>query len=347
MLGQTIIQPSNIICSSPGAIDLQINGALGVAFNDLSAATADRLPEICRFLWQQGVDGFLPTLVTTSLEKLQASLVIIDAAIAQQKAHPDPISATILGVHLEGPFLHPDKRGAHPQVHLLPLTIDLVKQVVGEYIPIVKLITLAPELDQSNQVIPFLVEQDIVVSIGHSTATAAQAKQAFDLGARMITHAFNAMPPLHHREPGLLGQAVLDRRVWCGAIADGVHVHPQMLDILVRLTTGDTNRLVLVSDALAPLGLPDGKYPWDTRRITVKDRTARLANGTLSGTTLPLLDCVKNMVRWGICSAPQAIAMATEAPRQVLNLKAGESPTLAWYWQSERELSWYRQSPRA
>jgi N-acetylglucosamine-6-phosphate deacetylase len=137
---------------------------------------------------------------------------------------------------------------------------------------------------------------------------------------------------------------LLDSRVWCGAIADGVHVHPQMLDMLVRLTSVDPNRLVLVSDALAPLGLPDGEYPWDTRRITVKDGTARLANGTLSGTTLPLLDCVKNMVRWGICSAPQAIAMATAAPRQVLNLTTDESPTLAWHWQSERELSWYRQS---
>ncbi len=163
----------------------------------------------------------------------------------------------------------------------------------------------------------------------------------------MITHAFNAMPPLHHREPGLLGQALLDRRVWCGAIADGVHVHPQMLDMLVRLTSGTTNRLVLVSDALAPLGLPDGEYPWDTRRITVKDGTAKLANGTLSGTTRSLLDCVKNMVRWGICTPPQAIAMATETPRQVLNLTAGESPPLAWYWQSEHELSWYRQSTLA
>ncbi len=340
-------QSPNIICSSPGAIDLQINGALGVAFNDLTAATADRLPEICRFLWQQGVDGFLPTLVTTSLKKLQASLAMIQAAIALQTAQPDPIAATILGVHLEGPFLHPDKRGAHPQEHLLPLSIDLVNQVLGEHMSIVKLITLAPELDRSGQVIPFLVEQGIVVSLGHSTATAAQAKQAFDLGARMITHAFNAMPPLHHREPGLLGQALLDRRVWCGAIADGVHVHPQMLEMLVRLTSGNPNRLVLVSDAIAPLGLPDGEYPWDTRRITVKDGTARLANGTLSGTTRSLLDCVKNMVRWGICTPVQAIAMATAAPRQVLNLTAGESPTLAWYWQSERELSWYRQSSLA
>jgi N-acetylglucosamine-6-phosphate deacetylase len=341
---------------SPGAIDLQINGALGVAFNDLNADTADLLPEICRFLWQQGIDGFLPTLVTTSLEKIQTSLAIIQAAIAQQKANLAPASAEILGVHLEGPFLHPDKRGAHPKEHLLPLNLDTMKKILGDYTSIVKLITLAPELDESGEVIPFLVDLGIVVSLGHSTATTAQAKQAFDRGATSITHAFNAMPPLHHREPGLLGQALLDPRVWCCAIADGVHVHPQMLDLLVRLTGGDRNRLVLVSDALAPLGLPDGNYPWDTRKIEVKNGTARLADGTLSGTTLPLLECVKNMVKWGICAPERAIAMATITPRQLLNFPdeplanssshqpASASQALVWHWDSARELVWQRQS---
>lgn len=346
---------------SPGAIDLQINGALGVAFNELDADTGDRLPEICRFLWQQGIDGFLPTLVTTSIDKIHTSLAIIQAAISKQQAKPDPASATILGVHLEGPFLHSDKRGAHPKEHLRHLNLDTVKQVLGDYTSTVKLITLAPELDETGRVIPFLVDRGIVVSLGHSTATTAQAKQAFDRGASAITHAFNAMPPLHHREPGLLGQALLDPRVWCGAIADGVHVHPQMLDLLVRLT-GD--RLFLVSDALAPLGLPDGNYPWDARAIEVKNGTARLADGTLSGTTLPLLECVKNMVKWGICKPDQAIAMATIAPRQVLNLPlafpvslldessanlsshlpVSASQVLVWHWRSERELVWQRQS---
>jgi N-acetylglucosamine-6-phosphate deacetylase len=342
---------SNVICYSPGAIDLQINGALGVAFNELNADTGDRLPEICRFLWQQGIDGFLPTLVTTAIDRIQSSLAIIQAAISKQQAELEPASAAILGVHLEGPFLHPDKRGAHPQEHLLPLNLDTVKQVLGDYTSIVKLITLAPELDESDRAISFLADLGIVVSLGHSTATATQAKQAFDRGARAITHAFNAMPPLHHREPGLLGQALLDPRVWCGAIADGIHVHPQMLDLLVRLTGGD--RLFLVSDALAPLGLPDGSYPWDAREIEVKNGTARLADGTLSGTTLPLLECVKNMVKWGICTPERAIAMATIAPRHVLNLPsanlsshlpASASQTLVWDWHSERELVWQRRS---
>jgi len=155
----------------------------------------------------------------------------------------------------------------------------------------------------------------------------------------MITHAFNAMPPLHHREAGLLGAAILTKGVYCGLIADGVHVHPQMVDILIRLKGRE---IVLVSDALAPLGLPDGIYPWDDRTIEVKNHTARLADGTLSGTTLSLLDCVKNLVSWGICSPVEAIALATETPRLALNLPQFPA-SLAWYWEEAAGLlTWQR-----
>jgi len=327
------------ICYSAGAVDLQINGALGVAFNELGAESAHNLPKICRFLWEHGVDSFLPTLVTTSIESVQNSLLAIQSAMNEQIAG-DPNTARILGVHLEGPFLHPDKRGAHAQEFLLPLTIEQVKYVIGEYRSTVKLITLAPELDRTGEVIPFLVEQGIMVSLGHSTATAEQAKRAFEQGARMVTHAFNAMPPLHHREPGLLGEALLDDRVWCGLIADGVHVHPKMVELVARVK----KRLFLVSDALAPLGLPAGKYPWDRREIEICDGTARLADRTLAGTTLPIWECVKNMVRWGICQPEEAIDLATNSPRQALNLPIPSgmaARSLIWYWQNG-ELKWHR-----
>ncbi len=327
------IEPK-IICYSSGGIDLQINGALGTSFNELTELNRDRLPEICQYLWQSGVDGFLPTLVTTSIQNIHSALAVIQPAMERNP----PQSAQILGVHLECCFFHPTKRGAHPQEHLLPLNLSQVQAVIGEYGSIIKLITIAPELDPTGEVIPYLVEQGIVVSLGHSTAIATQAHQAFNQGAKMITHAFNAMPALHHREPGLLGEALLRSGVWCGVIADGVHVHPQMVDLLVRLKGQE---VVLVSDALAPLGLPDGFYPWDDRQIEVKNGTARLADGTLSGTTLSLFDCVKNLVRWGICSPELAIALATESPRQVLNL-APTPKSLAWYWRSPQELAWVR-----
>ncbi|WGV24483.1 N-acetylglucosamine-6-phosphate deacetylase [Halotia branconii] len=323
---------------SLGGVDLQINGALGLAFPDLTITNSYSLEKISQFLWDAGIDGFLPTLVTTSVENIQRSLAVIADVIPDQKA-----GAKILGVHLEGPFLNYQKRGAHPAEYLLPLTIDEIKKVLGDYAHIVKVITLAPELDLTGEVIPYLRSLGITVSLGHSQATAAQAKQAFELGATMVTHAFNAMPPLHHREPGLLGAAITHPGVMCGFIADGEHVSPMMLQILLKATKG----LFLVSDALSPLGLSDGVYPWDSRQIEVKNGTARLPDGTLSGTTWPLLVGVQNLVKWGICDVENAIALATNAPRQAINLPgiAPNQPAnlLRWHWdENTLQLSWQR-----
>ena len=325
---------------SLGGIDLQINGGLGLAFPDLEREHLPQLQKICDYLWQQGIDGFLPTIVTTSVEKIERSLSVIAQFITIQSQ-----GAKVLGVHLEGPFLNPQKRGAHPEKHLLPLTIDHVKQVLGNNSKLVKLITLAPELDPTGETISYLRSLDIIVSLGHSLATDVEAKQAFAQGASMVTHAFNAMPPLHHRQPGLLGEAIINADVYCGFIADGQHVSPTMLKLLLRASNYDKG--ILVSDALAPIGLPDGIYPWDERQINVKNGTARLFNGTLAGTTFPLLVGVENLVQWEICPVEQAISMATESPRKALHLP-GISPgqpanLLRWRWHKQQsKLTWQR-----
>ena len=323
---------------SLGGVDLQINGGLGLAFPELTVKSSYMLPKISSFLWEAGVDGYLPTLVTTSIENIQRSLAIL----ANYTPNPDT-SAQILGVHLEGPFLNYYKRGAHPAEYLLPLTLDQVERVLGDYAHLVKVITLAPELDSTGKVIPYLRSLGITVSLGHSQATAAEAQAAFAQGATMITHAFNAMPPLHHREPGLLGAAMNDPHVFCAFIADGQHVDPMILKILLRASAG----LFIVSDALAPLGLPDGIYPWDNRQIEVINGTARLQDGTLTGTTLPLLVGVQNLVKWGICDVETAISLATDAPRQAINLPvfAPNQPAhlLRWKWDEvSKELTWKR-----
>lgn len=343
-----------------GGIDLQINGGLGLAFPDLSSADSDQLRDICQYLWQQGVDAFLPTIVTTSVEKIQQALAVIsdfmlppliNRSFSEEglggvlSNHQEGV-AQILGVHLEGPFLNLQKRGAHPAEYLLPLTIENVKQVLGDYAHVVKVMTLAPELDATDEVIPYLHSLGITVSLGHSQATAMQAEKAFKLGASMVTHAFNAMPSLHHREPGLLGAALINKNVYCGLIADGQHICPTMIQLLLRAGNYEQG-LFLVSDALAPIGLPDGIYPWDTRQIEVINGTARLADGTLSGTTLPLLVGVQNLVKWGVCGVETAISLATEAPRKAIGLagiSVGESAQLLrWNWEEDRnELSWQR-----
>ena len=322
---------------SLGGIDLQINGGLGLAFPDLETSDLPKLKQICDFLWQQGVDGFLPTIVTTSVEKIQRSLAVIAEFMA--KAHND--TAKVLGVHLEGPFLNYEKRGAHPAQYLLPLTIENIKRVLCDYSEIVRVITLAPELDDSNSAITYLRDRHIIISLGHSLATATEAKQAFDRGASMVTHAFNAMPSLHHRQPGLLGEAIVHPNVYCGLIADGNHVCPTMLEIVLRASNYDRG-IFLVSDALSPIGLADGVYPWDERQITVTKGTARLADGTLSGTTLPLLVGVDNLVKWG-CDIEAAIAMATESPRKAIGLPGisvgQQANLLRWRWdEAEQKL---------
>jgi N-acetylglucosamine-6-phosphate deacetylase len=328
---------------SLGGVDLQINGALGLAFPDVQIGDLERLDRICDFLWEQGVDGFLPTIVTTSIENIHRSLAVFARSMTQQRRQ----TAQILGVHLEGPFLNPQKRGAHPQVYLLPLTVNSVTNILSNYADIITTITLAPELDQTGAVIPYLKSLGIVISLGHSQANFDQAESAFGSGASMVTHAFNAMPSLHHREPGLLGSALTQPHVQCGVIADGQHVHPAMLKVLLRAGRYSEG-LFLVSDALSPLGLPDGKYPWDDREIEVIDGTARLPDGTLSGTTRSLLVGVQNLVKWGVCDVDDAISLATTAPRQAIGLSSnyvGQSANLLqWNCSIDRELNWQRLS---
>lgn len=346
---------------SLGGVDLQINGALGLAFPEVNLENSEKIPEISKLLWEQGVDGFLPTIVTTSVENIQRSLSIFADASSQQN---DKASAQILGVHLEGPFLNYQKRGAHPAEYLLPLTIDNVKRILGDYASIVKVITLAPELDETGEAIEYLRSLGITISLGHSQATETQAQRAFNTGATMVTHAFNAMPSLHHREPGLLGAAIVHPDVMCGLIADGQHVSPTMIKMLLRASDYEKG-IFLVSDALSPLGLPDGIYPWDTRQIEVKNGTARLPDGTLSGTTLPLLVGVQNLVKWGICQIEDAIALATIAPRRAIGLLKEPSKRdrqknnqtspylsqsvnrlLRWHLDESGELTWKRLQPR-
>ncbi len=329
---------------SLGGIDLQINGGLGLAFPDLNPDRWPVLEKIGRYLWEQGVDGFYPTLVTAAIPQIHQAL----AAIAEAPLYrdPPPGCARILGVHLEGPCLNPAKRGAHPAEHLQPLSVKVLKQLLGDWREVVKIVTLAPELDESGAAIAYLREQGITVSLGHSLATAAQAAQAFQQGATLVTHAFNAMPPLHHREPGLLGAALVNPEVWIGAIADGQHVCPTMLQLLLRMGQGDQG-IFLVSDALAPLGLPDGSYPWDTRQIEVKQGTAQLPDGTLAGTTLPLLAGVKYLVQWELCPVEAAIALATETPRRALNLPALQpgqpASLLRWHYdETAKQVNWQR-----
>lgn len=299
---------------SPMGVDLQINGGLGLAFPELSDADLPRLEELLALLWRHGVEAIAPTLVTCGVGPLRQALSVL----AQARDDQRPGLCRLLGAHLEGPFLEPSRRGAHPEEHLCAPSLAALEErlegFVGGPEGDVALLTLAPELAGATAVIQELRARQVVVCLGHSAANEPQAEAAFAAGVGMITHAFNAMAGLHHRAPGPLGAAALRGDVALGLIADGVHVAPTMAVLLQRLAPAAT---VLVSDALAPYGLEDGAHRWDERLLLVQDGSCRLESGTLAGTTLPLLEGVIRLARWGV-PADQAIAAATLHPRRVL-----------------------------
>ena len=295
---------------SPRGIDLQINGGLGLAFPELTTADLPRLRQLLERLWQDGVEAIAPTLVTCGLPPLRQALAVLREARQQHR----PGRCRLLGAHLEGPFLANERRGAHPPEHLAVPSLEALEQRIGGFESEIALMTLAPELPGASAVIARLRELGIMVALGHSAARAEQAAVGFDQGVGMLTHAFNAMPGLHHRAPGPLGEACRRGGIALGLIADGVHVDPTMAVLLQRLAPEQT---VLVSDALAPYGLADGEHRWDERLLLVHSGTCRLEDGTLAGVTLPQLDGVIRLARWSGQPAA-AIWSATVAPRRVI-----------------------------
>ncbi|MCX5939912.1 MAG: amidohydrolase family protein [Cyanobium sp. LacPavin_0818_WC50_MAG_67_9] len=295
---------------SPAGVDLQINGGLGLAFPELTEADLPRLGELLERLWRDGVEAICPTLVTCAVEPLRQALAVLAAA---RQAH-QPGRCQLLGAHLEGPFLEPTRRGAHPAQHLAtPSLAALLERITG-FEDDIDLVTLAPELEGADTVIAALAERGIMVSLGHSAASEAQAHAAFAAGVTMLTHAFNAMPDMHRRAPGPVAAAALRGDVAIGLIADGVHVAPTMAVLLQRLAP---DQVVLVSDALAPYGLGEGQHRWDERLLIVQDGSCRLEDGTLAGVTLPLLEGARRLAQWTGDPA-RAIAAATVVPRRVL-----------------------------
>jgi len=242
--------------------------------------------------------------------------------LAEARRRHRPGRCRLLGAHLEGPFLAYERRGAHPPEHLAAPSLEALEARIGgfrggpgwEQPEDIALVTLAPELEGSAEVIATLRREGVVVSLGHSAATEAQAEAAFEAGVGMLTHVLNAMPDLHRRAPGPVAAALLRDDVALGLICDGVHVAPTMAVLMQRLAP---DRTVIVSDALAPYGLEDGIHRWDERELHVSGGSCRLADGTLAGVTLPLLEGVRRLAGWS-GEPGRAIAAATVLPRHVL-----------------------------
>lgn len=305
---------------APGFIDVQINGGFGVDFSQATEDVGSGVDLVARKILAHGVTSFCPTLVTSPPEVYHKVLPQIPVRSG------GPCGAGVLGVHLEGPFISREKRGAHPEAHLRSFEARAFPDVLAVYGPLdnVRMVTLAPELGRSHEVIRALTERGICVSLGHSEANLQEAEEAVRSGATFITHLFNAMVPFRHRDPGIVGLLTSDqvppgRHIFYGMIADGIHTNPAALRIAHR---AHPKGLVLVTDAIPALGLGNGRHTLGQQEVEVEGLTAYVAGTkTLSGSIAPMDVCVRHFWQATGCSVESALEAASLHPALLLGLK--------------------------
>lgn len=297
---------------APGFIDLQVNGAAGC---DFLAPSGDGLAAAEAHLLRGGTVAYLATLISAPEATLRAALAFFAERAARGGA------PRLAGVHLEGPFLSPRRPGAHRPEHLRPPSVAWITGLLDEFPGLVRMVTLAPELPGALPVIEALRARGIVVAAGHTDATYAQAVAAFDEGVRVATHLFNAMRPAHHREPGVALAALGRPDVVCTVIADGVHLHPAVLDLVIAVK--GPRGAALVTDAISAAGAPAGLPTLGDRPVRLAGGAPRLADGTLAGSVLTMDQAVRHLVA-GRAGLPGAVTMAAATPARVLGLQAGE-----------------------
>lgn len=285
----------------PGFIDVHVHGAMGF---DTMDATSEAIQTMGDYFARHGVIAFLPTTVTASREDTHAA--VMNAA----NSRPSSTGARSLGIHLEGPCLNYDFRGAQPPQHLRTADSREYKPWIesGQ----VRLITVAPEVDGVLDLIRAGKQAGIEFAVGHTSATYEQVIAAVEHGLRQATHTFNGMPALNHRSPGALGAVLSDDRIWAQIIVDGVHVHPAIVKLLIKAKGID--RTVIITDAIRATGMSDGDYALGDQMVHVKDGIARTAAGGLAGSTLTMDQALRNVMEFANLSLAQALPMLTRVP---------------------------------
>ena len=293
---------------SPGFVDVHTHGRGG---SDTMYPTFEDLNTISKATLKTGVTSFLPTTMTMPVEEIAKA--VDNVAQYQQQVE----GASILGIHLEGPFFNKKYKGAQPEECMILPTVDNYLSFVKENQKLIKKISIAPELEHSVELIRYLKELGTVVSLGHTNATYEQAQEAIDAGATSGTHTYNAMTPLTHRSPGVVGAVMVNDSVYAELILDGVHVTYPAAKVLLK--TKGKDKLVLITDSLEAAGLADGKYLLGNQDVFVKNGEARLASGTLAGSIVCMNTAVKNAYEHLGLSLNEAVNLASYNPAMSLN----------------------------
>lgn len=292
----------------PGMIDVHMHGALGY---DVMDATNECLQAMARFCVRAGVTSFFPTTISSFPDKIQKAISIING-------FRDPEGASIIGIHIEGPYLNSRFRGAQPDHFLRNPSINEYSDWF-EHGP-VRLITIAPELPGSLELIDSAIKNNVEIAVGHSEASYEELGIAVDHGLRHSTHTFNGMLGLHHRNPGTVGRVLTDNRIYAHIIADGIHLHPAIVNLVVRAKT--PHRTILITDSVRPTGLNDGGYELAGEITTVKDGVPRTASGGLAGSTLTMDQALRNTVVYTGIPINDAVRMATSTPAKAIKVES-------------------------
>jgi N-acetylglucosamine-6-phosphate deacetylase len=301
----------------PGFVDVHIHGAGG---RDVMEGTREALELMTATVAAHGTTSLVATTVTASEKETRDSVAGIAHFILNTSQYPArELSAEILGIHFEGPFISPARRGVHPAKWIVPPSTELLAQLLAEARGTAQILTLAPELPGALELIAAARKAGLVISIGHTDATYEQALAAIEAGATHAAHVYNAMRPFSHRGTGVLGAVLTSPKVSAELIADGVHVDEAAMRMLVDLKTPE--RVILVSDGMSATGMPDGKYQLGMFEVKVSEGVARNAEGKLAGSTLTLDRALRNIVALGVPLA-SALRMVTANPARQIGLGA-------------------------
>ena len=287
----------------PGFVDLQVNGAFGVDV----ATEPSRVAELSQRLFSTGTTAYLPTVISSPE-------ILYEEVLPELGADGPTSGAEVLGVHLEGPFINLAKRGAHAAAHVVPPDPGLLAHLLD--LAPVRMLTVAPELGGADELMTLAANRGVAVSAGHTDAPYELAYEAFDASVASVTHLFNAMSAMHHREPGVPGAAFAHPRVVCGLIADGLHVHPEMVGLACRMLGPD--RVCLTTDAIAAAGMGDGEYRLATHTVYMDGGVPRLGSGAIAGSVLTMNEAFRNILAFTGCTFPEAARMASTTPARLV-----------------------------
>ena len=295
----------------PGAIDIHIHGASN---SDAMDATHEALSTMAKTLPKEGTTSFLATTMTQSTEAIESALLNAGKYIENQTQE----HAEIVGIHLEGPFISPARKGAQPEDYIVDPDVTLFKRWQEMAENQIKLVTLAPEQPNGLDLAAHLRGTGVVASIGHSDATYDQIDEAIQAGTTHVTHLYNGMRGLHHREPGVLGAAYLRDELYVELIADGIHCRPEMVKLAYNQITSE--RMILITDSLRAKWLEKGTYDLGGQPVYVNETKATLSDGTLAGSILKMNDAIKNTLEYTDCSMTDIIKMTAENPAKQLRI---------------------------